>query len=270
MAVIDLTSLAALKAWQAPPVLSSTDDLLLARLITAASSFILNYLQRPMLLSRSYSEARDGDGGRSLVLRQWPVTAIAAVAIDGIGLAPAADGTAGWLLDPWDGWSAGRPQRLLLRGGRFARGVQNVSVDYVAGYLVASEAQTIPASPGPYRVMPDRVWAADGGVRYAAGGALTPVAADPAPGQYVAPAGLGGAYSFSASDAGAPVLLSYSYVPDDLQQACIALVSLRYAERARIGQVSKSLAGEVVAFTQKDMQPDVEAALQPYRRVFTP
>ena len=49
----------------------------------------------------------------------------------------------------------------------------------------------------------------------------------------------------------------YAATPPEIAQACIELVCLRYKERDRIGQVSKNLAGEVVAFSQKDMPADV-------------
>jgi hypothetical protein len=62
----------------------------------------------------------------------------------------------------------------------------------------------------------------------------------------------------------------YAATPPEIEQACIELVVLRYKERDRIGQVSKNLAGEVVAFTQKDMPPDVQTLINQYRRNFTP
>lgn len=62
-------------------------------------------------------------------------------------------------------------------------------------------------------------------------------------------------------------IAGYVTVPLDIEQACIELVSLRYSEKNRIGQVSKSIGGEVVAFTQKDMAASTQTALQPYRRV---
>lgn len=52
----------------------------------------------------------------------------------------------------------------------------------------------------------------DFGVFYAATGVqLTPVAASPAAGQYVAPSGSPGMYTFAAADNGAAVLIYYSY-----------------------------------------------------------
>jgi hypothetical protein len=59
----------------------------------------------------------------------------------------------------------------------------------------------------------------------------------------------------------------YAATPPDIEQACIALVALRYKERDRIGHVSKSLAGETVTFTQKDLPADVATLLAQYRNV---
>jgi hypothetical protein len=70
------------------------------------------------------------------------------------------------------------------------------------------------------------------------------------------------------------IVLSYTAgfaaTPPEIEQACIELVALRYRERDRIGQVSKTLAGEVVAFTQKDMPADVATILAQYQRSFSP
>lgn len=52
-----------------------------------------------------------------------------------------------------------------------------------------------------------------------------------------------------------------------IEQACIELVATRYLERQRIGQKSKSLAGEVVSFFTGDMPDSVKGMLKPYRRV---
>lgn len=264
----DLTSLANVKAWLSPPLTSTNDDALLTRLVSAASRFILGYLNRPSLLSLPYAETRDGVGGRTLMLRQWPVTSVTSLTVDGnaVPAAGPAGAAAGWVLDGWDGWSAGQPQALSVIGYAFARGRQNIAIAYTAGYAVSGELQTVP-SAAPFTLTTQRSWAADLGVAYAGGGALTPTSGSPVQGQYSV---LSGVYAFNAADAGKAVTFSYSYLPPEIEQACIELVALRYQERQRIGQVSKSLAGEVVAFSQKDMPDDVAAALAPYRRVFTP
>ncbi|HZL59440.1 MAG TPA: hypothetical protein VFC38_07040 [Stellaceae bacterium] len=57
----------------------------------------------------------------------------------------------------------------------------------------------------------------------------------------------------------------FAATPPEIEQACIALVALRYKERDRIGQVSKNLGGEVVAFAQKDVPADVATLLAQYK-----
>lgn len=60
----------------------------------------------------------------------------------------------------------------------------------------------------------------------------------------------------------------YSTTPPEVAQACIELVSLRYRERTRIGEISRSLGGaETVAYAQKDMSDAIKTLLQQYRVV---
>ncbi|MBV9199767.1 MAG: phage head-tail connector protein [Alphaproteobacteria bacterium] len=60
----------------------------------------------------------------------------------------------------------------------------------------------------------------------------------------------------------------YSTTPPELAQACIELVALRYRERTRIGEVSRSLGGaETVTYAQKDMSDATKTLLQQYRLV---
>jgi hypothetical protein len=60
----------------------------------------------------------------------------------------------------------------------------------------------------------------------------------------------------------------YSTIPPDIAQACIELVALRYRERTRIGELSRSLGGaETVAYSQKDMSDATNTLLQQYRLV---
>ena len=69
---IDLVSLADCKAWLG--LASTTDDALLAGLITSISQAILADLGRATVLPASYTETFDSGGEASLPLRQWPVT----------------------------------------------------------------------------------------------------------------------------------------------------------------------------------------------------
>ena len=60
----------------------------------------------------------------------------------------------------------------------------------------------------------------------------------------------------------------YSTTPPEIAQACIELVALRYRERTRIGEMSKSVgAGETVLYAQKDMSLPIATLLQQYRLV---
>lgn len=247
----DLASLADCKAWLG--LTTTTDDALLAGLISAVSTAILADLGRTVLPA-TVSETLDG-GGAALPLRQWPVTSVAAVAIDGVALTPSpAPGAGGWRLDPADAAPPGAMQRLGYVAGRFPRGDGRVSVTYRAGYEVLGEAATVPAT-APFVVTaqaPFGAWALDTGVVGA-------------PGPYVAAAGT---YSFTAASAGAAVALSYGYVPADLARACLEWVADRYAARTRIGLSAKTLGGqETASFVVKAMPDVVGRLLQPYRRV---
>ncbi|HUK60248.1 MAG TPA: hypothetical protein VLV50_13540 [Stellaceae bacterium] len=260
----DMTTLAAVKAWRSPPIATTADDAQIARVITAASEFIRHYLQR-ILVSQTYTEVRNGQGGRELMLRHAPVTALSALSVDGTAIPAAPDAlSSGYAL-------AGESGIVYLRGYSFRRGAQNVAATYTAGFLTSEEAQTVPSS-SPYQIpcsALSHLWAADAGVSYAGGAALVVVApgASPSAGQYLPPTAPDGFYGFAAADAGEAIAVSYSYTPPDLEQACIELALLRLNERARIGEAGKTLAGEVVSFVQQDVTASIAAALQPHRRV---
>lgn len=64
--------------------------------------------------------------------------------------------------------------------------------------------------------------------------------------------------------------VSYLAGPDvtpDIDQACVELVAARYREKDRVGLVSKGLAGETTAFSQKDMPDSVKTLLRNYKKV---
>jgi hypothetical protein len=288
MAANDLCQLADAKTW-----LGRTDDnsdMLLSGLITRASRQILSWLQRGIILPRTVSELRDGTGTQSLTLKAWPVISIISLVIDNqtIPPSPAMTGTAtpvsgtapifggargpGWMLETWDGTPPGRPQTLSLSGYSFglafpgARNFQNVQIVYQAGYQVTGEPQTV--SGGTVTVaQPYGAWASDGGMSYATGTPLALVSASPQPGQYALGANPG-VYVFNASDNGQAVLVTYGFVPSDLAQAAIELVSEMYKYSQRVGEKSHSLGGnETVAFDTSRMTPLIQSLLQPYRQI---
>jgi hypothetical protein len=275
MALSDLAVLADVKTWLAGSSgIGTTDDALLARLITDVSGAIAAYLGRPSLIPRAFDQRLDGNGRNRLFLPHFPVLQIDSLVIDNVAVEAAAPPAAGaprprgYLLEVWDGLPPGRPQALDLFGAAFRIGRQNVAVDYAAGYAVEDEAASVPATPGPYNVSaaaPFGPWASDFGVTYADGSTLTAVTATPGAGQYNVSAGI---YTFAAADAGAAVLISYGFIPAALNNACIEWVAERYRYRTRIGQSAQTVAGQMTAsYSLKDIPDFIRASLDPYRRV---
>jgi hypothetical protein len=278
MAVSDLAALADVKTWlSGSSGIGSTDDALIARLITDLSGAIAAYLGRPSLIPRAFTEQLDGNGKTRTFLQHYPVLQLDSLVVDNVAV-PAAPLPAagaphgrGYLLEPWNGLPPGRPQALDLFGLAFRKGRQNVVVSYSAGYAVQSEAATVPAAPGPYTVTaaaPFGPWASDAGVAYADGTALGAVTGSPAAGQYNVSAGV---YTFAAADAGAAVLISYGFIPAAINNACIEWVAERYRYRTRVGQSAQTVQGQMTAsYSLKDMPDFVRASLDPYRRVAVP
>lgn len=126
MAANDLTTLAALKAWDSS-ISGSTADAVLGTLITATSADFLREIKRPDLLTATYTEQRVGDGSVRLMLRHWPVTAISNVTIAGTSI-PSGDIFFDPTLDPEKTFIV-----YLTAGYAFTDGAA-VSVAYTAGY----------------------------------------------------------------------------------------------------------------------------------------
>lgn len=262
----NLTSLDSVKAWAG--VVLPADDQLLYRLIGQVSRSILSYLERPTLFQQTYTDYYDGSGSRRQILRRWPVLSVSSLTVNGSAISASSSyGQAGFSLEPWDGFPPGRQQALDLCGYDFCRGLNNVAVGYTAGYVVQREAQTVPSST-PYAVAvnaPYGSWGADVGVTYANGTALTAVSGNPSQGQYSVSKGI---YSFAAADANQAVLISYSFVPADIEQACNDTVAEIYRYKDRIGEKTKSLGGqESVSFDTTRLTAFTKQQLQPYKRV---
>lgn len=264
-----LTTVARAKAWLStsnPP----TDDALLGTLVLAASRYIVNFVNRDVIVSRAVTERRNGENSASMMLRHYPVTAYASLSVDNaaiIASTPIGVG-AGWFVDLWDGIGFGEHASVELYGSRFNRGRANVVHSYTAGYLIWGETGIIPASPFQVTAQgPDGPWARDAGVTINSVAAAA-VASAPAAGQYVVSAT--GVYTFAAADVGKTAALSYGYVPAALEQAAFELVAERYRYRERIGQVSKSMGQEVITFSTKARHDYVTDLLNPFKSVVTP
>ncbi|HEX9159830.1 MAG TPA: hypothetical protein VF835_06350 [Rhizomicrobium sp.] len=266
MAAYDLCTLADVKAWLGRS--DTNSDAVLAVLLTRTSRQILSYLRRPTVLPHSVAEIRDGTGGETLVLREWPVLSVTTLVIGAVNVAQAPFNTAcGFLFEPWSGTPPGRAQAIALNGFCFVPAAQNVSISYRAGYQVTAEAQTV-ANGSATVIGPYGSWASDGGVTYANGTPLVQVSGAPSPGQYQLTPGTPGSYTFNAADSGQTVLVTYGYVPEDLADAAIELVAERFKYAQRIGERAHSLGGnETVAFDNARLTPLVTGFLAPYRHV---
>jgi Phage gp6-like head-tail connector protein len=262
----NLTTLQNVSTWLG--LSTPTDNQLLERLISQASRVILAYLQRPNIFQQTYTDTLDGSGSERQFLPAWPVLSVSSLAIGTHAVAASPSyGQVGYTLHAWNGFPPGNPQWIDVFGLRFHSGTSNIAVTYTAGYAVQNEPQTVPSTPS-YQVTvnaPYGNWAVDQGVTYANGTALTAVTNSPSVGQYSVTAGT---YSFNSGDAGASILISYSYVPFDIEQVCIELVAERYRYKARIGEKSKTLGGqETTSYLITDLTPSVKLALAPYRRM---
>jgi hypothetical protein len=272
MAAYDLCQLADVKTW-----LGRTDansDAMLASLITRTSRQIYSYLERSAILPRTVTEARDGTGGSTMTLRQWPVISLASLTIGTCDIPQRSNPCgSGWVLEPWDGTPPGRAQTLYLNGYSFGLSIpggnnsQNVEIAYQAGYQVSSEPQTVMNATATV-LAPYGAWASDIGVTYANGTPLVVVSGSPAVGQYQLTPGNPGSYTFNSGDNGAGILVSYGFIPADLSDACIELVGERFKYAQRIGETSHSLGGnETVSFNLTRFTPLITALLQPYRNL---
>lgn len=250
-------------------LVEDTSDGLLQRMIRGASAHILNYCNRSTIALTEYSEVYDGYGNSFMVLRNNPVYSIEALSFAGTSISAATgDGFTtpynnGFVVDPSYDVGVGA-QRLNLYGWAFPRLRASVSVRYKAGYVLADEAHTVPSAT-PFVVTTDYTWTGDVGVKYADGTLFVKVASAPAQGEYSVTDGV---YTFNELDADVEVLITYGYVPADLNEAAVMMVGERYKYMERIGVVSKSLGGqETVSFSQKSMPEYVKDALIPYINV---
>lgn len=125
----DLCLLSELKAWL--PNMSGNDDVTLQNLITNGSIQVLQYLNRTHILASvigTLNENYDGNDSDRLLPKTFPIISVASVSIDGVAVPQATTAVmAGFLSDS---------RRVLLRGFRFCRGVQNVALSYTAGYPI--------------------------------------------------------------------------------------------------------------------------------------
>lgn len=148
---IDLSSIQDVKTWLGIGQGNTSDDSPIQDCITAFSVYVLRLTARgaadgsiptvsPFVQPVSYDEFYDGSGTDSLQLRNWPITAVASLNVNGRTI-PASSGIGhfGYVVD-------GDGKFLSMRSGGwnyqrgggcssgFPDGAQNVEVQYTAGF----------------------------------------------------------------------------------------------------------------------------------------
>lgn len=281
----DLTTLADAKSYVTP----LPNDAVLTGLITRVSRMIQTVINRSLLVPKNYVQQFNGTGNTLLVLPNYPLigASLTSLQISGstIQLAPQPTDIAppsnpwGYRIQPWDGLPPGAPAVVELVGGAiYLYGNQNVIATYKAGYQVSLEKQTIPTTP--FQVTPQTpygIWATDEGVTNAnTGAALTAIASGtPSTGQYVPPNPNANPtpipyYQFAAADVGTSVLLNYGFIPADLEQVCLEMISERASYRMRAGVRSQSLASQESITYEDGLNKWEIEALIPYTSVIPP
>ena len=124
MASEDLTDLETVKKYLRINAADTTSDALLAILISAASDFIQNILNRTFA-AKVYTQRSNGNGVNVMLAGDYPILSVTSVSVDGRAiLAAPSDTSAGYIFDD---------DAVHLRGDRFTKGVKNVVMTYRAG-----------------------------------------------------------------------------------------------------------------------------------------
>lgn len=260
---MNLTTVRAVQAYTNAP--GPANNALLAMLISSASSAALQYLDRD-LFQQNYTHLLDGTGTKRLILKQGPVTAVSAVAINGVSLPLSTNAMmAGYIFDSLGLWR---------RGWVWPMEPQIVSVAYTAGYAPTATTDApvaVPSgSPLPPTILSSQnpYWFADVGVSYwPSGTPLTKVAASPSTGEYTVDGQ--GNYTFASGDAGELVSLSYTIlgIPLDICQAVNEWVGVMMQRRTKLANKSETLAQQTVSYITT-MPPTTQMVLDLHKRLF--
>lgn len=144
-----------------PVAITDQTDLIISRLITAASAYILRRTRRvnadgsipttsTFSATAAFNEWYDGNGNYRMFLRYSPIVSVQALTVNGITI-PASTGfsSPGYVIDqsgrslvlrsatPYQGGSFGSGTWYVNNFGpiyNFARGIQNINVQYTAGF----------------------------------------------------------------------------------------------------------------------------------------
>ena len=109
----------------------------LSGLITRVSSFIEAWLNRSVSLA-NYVENHNGNGAQVMMLDNYPISSVNALTVDGITIPPrpplGANYGGAYTFNGSPGGYVFDDDSIMISGGCFTRGMQNVTVSYTAGY----------------------------------------------------------------------------------------------------------------------------------------
>lgn len=130
----DFITLATLKSWI--PVAGTGDDGVLQTLITNMSAWLEQWLSRSIFIGQQ-TEVRDGTGTTTMMVSDWPITAVTSVTIDGTAIPLSTDpSVSGYYFT----------ETLIgLRGYRFTNDQANVVLVYSSGYAALTHPEQVPA-----------------------------------------------------------------------------------------------------------------------------
>jgi hypothetical protein len=122
----DLCLLADLKTRLKIPTVNTNADAELQALIDQCSTDFHNACHRVNLFTQSYTERRDGQGGRIMVLRNDPIQSVTSLTVGNLAILPSPDGVqSGYVFDA---------TTVKLVRYRFVPGYGNVQIQYAAGF----------------------------------------------------------------------------------------------------------------------------------------
>lgn len=131
-----------IKDWLKIPTAETGDNAILDALAPAVTRSFKQYLDRDMFETTYTDEKYNGNGQKRLELRQFPITAVASLAVWEVAVAAAANSvSAGFLFDEFGLYLNPTTLSGDWRGGFgiFPRGFQNVKVTYTAGFASGHE-----------------------------------------------------------------------------------------------------------------------------------
>lgn len=246
----DLTTVDRAKAWVAPDqgVLTSQNNDMFARLVTAVSRLAMNYMGRDTLARTVRTESYRGGRTGVLVLRTWPVLAVGSLVVGAGQVALAQD------LYTLEGVRpAGGTQRIVLGQGRtfYSPGPAGVSVTYTTGF-VRTESLVVATD---HTVSITGMWLQDEGVMHSGVPVVGYTVQD-------------GVYTLPVELVGQTVSVTYSYVPEDIEQVVIQEVGMLVKSRQHIGEASKALpsGGGTMSYLPVKLSDLSQVMLGNYRR----